>query len=358
MLRAMPNTWKFPAFDELAANRARARQAVLTKPAGSLGMLEDTAIQLAGIQGTDTPASRPAAAILFASDHPVTRHGVSAYPSAVTAAMVQNFVAGGAAASVLARQLDVPLRVVDVGVDSAYDIDGATAGVAFRRDEVAAAAVGDIRCEDAMSDDVYRAALMAGAKEVDALGDDIRVLVLGEMGIGNTTVAAAIAATLLECEAGDIVGAGTGVMGPVLGNKIDVVREAAQRARGLDAHGVVKAVGGREIAALIGAAARAIERRITVLVDGFIVTSAMLALSRMDAAARNGMLFAHRSHERGHARVLQSMEARPLLDLGMRLGEGSGALTALAVIDLACALHNQMATFADANVPGPVGDDQ
>jgi len=350
--------WTFPKIDEAVAARARARQAVLTKPAGSLGQLEEIAIQLAGFQADDAPKSRPAAAILFAADHPVVRHGVSAYPAEVTAAMVQNFVAGGAAASVLTRQLGVPLHVVDVGVASPYDLSGARSDVVFRRDPVADAAVGDIRVEDAMSDEVYRAALAAGAREIEALPDDVRTVVLGEMGIGNTTVAAAVAAALLECDASEIVGAGTGVLGDALANKIDVVRDARRRAAGLDPHGVVRAVGGREIAALIGAAARAIERRITVLVDGFIVSSAMLALLHIDATARAGMLFAHRSHERGHTRLLQSLDARPVLDLSMRLGEGSGALTALAVIDLACALHNGMATFADANVPERLDSDR
>lgn len=354
MLRAMPSHWSFPPFDQSCAERARARQAVLTKPAGSLGQLEDVAVRLAGIQGSATPRSRPAAAILFAADHPVARHGVSAYPSAVTAAMVQNFVTGGAAASVLTRRLGVPLRVVDVGVQYPYDVDAPADGVTFRRTAVAAATVGDIRGADAMTDAVYRAALEAGAREVDELDDDTRILVLGEMGIGNTTVAAAVAAALIGCPAEEIVGAGTGVAGSVLANKIEVVREAAARARGLDPHAVVRAVGGREIAALIGAAARAIERRIAVIVDGFIVSSSMLALTRMDARAREGMLFGHRSQERGHQRVLHELDAQPLLDLSMRLGEGSGALTALALVDLACELHNQMATFAEANVPGPV----
>lgn len=352
----MAGDWTFPAFDLASAERARARQNVLTKPAGSLGLLEDTAVQLAGIQATDVPRSRPAAAILFAADHPVTRHGVSAYPSAVTAAMVQNFLAGGAAASVLTSKLGVPLRVVDVGVEHPYDASNVADGVSFRRAEVADAAVGDIRGEDAMSAPVYEAALAAGAREVDALGDDIRVLVLGEMGIGNTTVAAAVAAALLDCRAEEIVGAGTGVAGAALAAKIEVVREAAERAHGRAPHEIVASVGGREIAALIGAAARAIERRIAILVDGFIVSAAMLALTSMDARARESMLFAHRSRERGHHRVLQALDAQPLLDLSLRLGEGSGALTALPLLDLACELHNHMATFAGANVPGPVTD--
>ncbi len=349
--------WTFPEFDLATAQRAQARQAVLTKPAGSLGTLEQIAIQLAGFQGSDTPVGRPAAAILFAADHPVTAHGVSAYPSEVTAAMVQNFVAGGAAASVLCRRLGIPLRVVDVGVAHPYDVSSAKGDVTFRRADVASLGAGDIRTEDAMTQEVYESALAAGGREVDELPGDTRIVVLGEMGIGNTTVAAAVAAALIDCDPADIVGAGTGVASDTLANKIDVVRDAANRARGREPHEIVRIAGGREIAALIGAAARALERRIAILVDGFIVTSAMLALVHMHGQARHGLLFAHRSHERGHARLLQALDAHPLLDLSMRLGEGSGALSALPLLDLACTLHNEMATFADAEVPGRVEDE-
>ncbi len=349
--------WTFPTFDLEIAQRAQARQAVLTKPAGSLGTLEQIAIQLAGFQGSDTPVGRPAAAILFAADHPVTAHGVSAYPAEVTAAMVQNFVSGGAAASVLCRKLDIPLRVVDVGVAHPYDVSGANGDVMFRRADVASLAAGDIRTEDAMSQEVYASALAAGAREVDELPGDTRIIILGEMGIGNTTVAAAVATALIDCDPADIVGAGTGVAGDALSSKIAVVRDAADRARGHEPHEIVRITGGREIAALIGAAGRALERRIAVIVDGFIVTAAMLALVHMNEQARHGLLFAHRSHERGHERLLHALDAHPLLDLSMRLGEGSGALAALPLVDLACTLHNEMATFADADVPGPVEDE-
>ncbi|RMH39950.1 MAG: nicotinate-nucleotide--dimethylbenzimidazole phosphoribosyltransferase [Deltaproteobacteria bacterium] len=347
--------WTIPPFDDAAAARARQRQRELTKPPGSLGALESVAIQLAGWQGTDLPASRPAAAILFAADHPVARRGVSAYPQEVTAAMVANFAAGGAAASVLCRHAHVPLRVVDVGVAAPYAVP-ASAAVPVRRDAVADAPAGDICVEDAMSEDVYRAALAAGAAEIDELAADTRLVILGEMGIGNTTPASAVAAALLGCDAQEIVGAGTGVTGAALAAKIAAVDAAVRRVRGAPPDEVVRAVGGRDLAALIGAAARALERRIAVLVDGFIVTAAMLALVRMDPAARQGLLFAHRSGERGHARLLAALDAQPLVDLSMRLGEGSGALVALHLVDCACALHRDMATFASANVPGPAAE--
>ncbi|WP_437631820.1 nicotinate-nucleotide--dimethylbenzimidazole phosphoribosyltransferase [Sorangium sp. So ce854] len=351
-------SWMFPQRDASAADAARARQDTLTKPRGSLGTLEDLAVTLAGIQG-GPPASRPAAAVLFAADHPVARHGVSAYPAEVTAAMVANFVRGGAAASVLCRHLGVELRIVDVGVAHPYpvdrvDLDTLDAGAPrarLRRDPVADDPIFDLRLEDALPEAVYERALRAGAAEIDALGADTRVVLLGEMGIGNTTAAAAMTALLLGLAPEDVVGAGTGVAGAALSRKIEVVRDAVRRVQGADPHRVVRAVGGKEIAALVGAAARAIERRMAVLVDGFIVSAAALALVRIDPRARAGMLFAHRSAERGHASILAALGARPLLDLGMRLGEASAALAALPLLDAACALHAGMATFASAGVP-------
>lgn len=349
--------WSFPEPDASAAGAAQQRQDTLTKPRGSLGRLEELAIELAAIQGRP-PASRPARAVLFAADHPVTRHGVSAYPSEVTAAMITNFVRGGAAVSVLCKHLGVDLRVVDVGVTHPYEHDlGDHGGVGaqLRRDPVADAPIGDLRVEDALSEAVYERALRVGAAEIDALDDDTRVVVLGEMGIGNTTSAAALTALLLGLDPADVVGAGTGVTGAALERKLEVVRDAVRRVRDADPHRLVQAVGGKEIAALIGAAARAIERRMAVLVDGFIVSAAVLALVRMDARARRGLIFAHRSAERGHASILAALSARPLLDLDMRLGEASAALTALPLLDAACVLHAGMATFASAGVPERLG---
>ncbi|WP_437276609.1 nicotinate-nucleotide--dimethylbenzimidazole phosphoribosyltransferase [Sorangium sp. So ce375] len=353
---ALSPHWVFPELDASAVSAARARQETLTKPRGSLGALEDLAVALAGIQG-GPPASRPAAAVLFAADHPVVRHGVSAYPAEVTAAMVANFVRGGAAASVLCRHLGVELRVVDVGVAHPYERVDRGDGAQLRRDPVADDPIGDLRVEDALSEAVYERALRAGAAEIDALGGDTRVVLLGEMGIGNTTASAAVTALLLGLEPEDVVGVGTGISGDALSRKIEVVRDAMRRVQqapgGLraDPHRVVQAVGGKEIAALVGAMARAIERRMAVLVDGFIVSTAALALVRTSAEARAGMLFAHRSAELGHAHVLAALDARPLLDLGMRLGEASAALAALPLLDAACALHAGMATFASASVP-------
>ncbi|QRO00187.1 nicotinate-nucleotide--dimethylbenzimidazole phosphoribosyltransferase [Archangium violaceum] len=341
---------RIPELDQAAARSARDRQSRLTKPAGSLGMLEEVAVKLAALQGTPLPRSRPAAALLFAADHAVTRHGVSPYPSAVTAAMVENFLRGGAASSVLCRQLGVPLRVVDVGVMRPPALPSGE-GICFRRDPVADEPGGDLRVEDAMSEATFRRALAAGATEVDALPDEVRLVVLGEMGIGNTTAAAAVAALLLGRKAEEMVGRGTGVDDAGLARKVEVVGDAVRRLEGAGPERALQSAGGRELAALVGAAGRAIERRKAILVDGFIVSVAMLALERMAPGAREWMVFAHRSAEAGHRHVLEALGARPLLDLGLRLGEGSGALTALPLVDAACALHANMATFEEAGVP-------
>ena len=343
-----------PPFDLASAELARARQQRLTKPRGSLGLLEDIPVQLAGLQRTALPASRPAAAIVFASDHPVARHGVSAYPVEVTAAMLRNFVAGGAAASVLARELRVPLHIVDVGVRGAphlaFEEDIRLVRASVARDEV-----GDLRVEDAMSEATFSRAVLAGAAAVDALPSGVLVLALGEIGIGNTTATSAVATILLDAhgeEADVLVGAGTGVSGAALARKRAVVRDALARVGKVGSPlEAVRRLGGRDIAALFGAAARACERGMAILVDGFIVSTAVLALVRTAPAVRRSLFFAHRSAEPGHRRVLEAMEARPLLDLELRLGEASGALLALSLLDHACALHVRMATFASAGIP-------
>jgi nicotinate-nucleotide--dimethylbenzimidazole phosphoribosyltransferase len=348
----MEPAFEIPSPDLIAAQAARVLQGRLTKPPGSLGALEDLPVQLAALQREVRPRSRPAVAVIFAADHPVAARGVSAYPQEVTAAMMSNFANGGAAAAVGARLLGVPLQVVDVGVATPYRMR--PGAVAIRRDRVADAPVGDIALADAMSDATAMAAVRAGSSVVAELPSDTRILLLGEMGIGNTTVAAAIAAALLDEAAGEMTGAGTGVSGEALVQKREVVATAVARVRGASPWRVLTAVGGRELAALVGAAGRAAERGMAVLVDGFIVSTAMLVLTRLAPRSRAHLIFAHRSQEAGHRRVLEAMDARPLLDLSLRLGEASGALAALPLVDLACAWHGEMATFESAGVPDRV----
>jgi nicotinate-nucleotide--dimethylbenzimidazole phosphoribosyltransferase len=343
----------FPTPSESARQAALSWQMKLTKPAGSLGRLEEIAVHLAAWFDDPLPKPRPAAALLFAADHGVSRLGVSAYPREVTRAMVQNFLAGGAAACVFSRQLQVPLTVIDVGVEGGR-LDWS--GPGYVRADVAEHPSGDLVSTDAMGDLTLDAAVLAGQRAVRGLASDTRVVVLGEMGIGNTTVASALAAGLAGGDPESWVGRGTGVEGPAMATKCDVVRRALERVgRKSSARELLRRLGGREIAAIVGAMMESARMRRIILVDGFIVTVAAFAAVRLEPRVRPALLFAHRSAEAAHGRLLELLDARPLLDLEMRLGEGSGALVALPLLDLACHLHEEMATFDSAGVPDRCG---
>jgi len=309
------------------------------------------AVWLADVQQTERPAAGPCAAIVFASDHPVSHLGVSAYPREVTPMMAINLATGGAAASVLARLQGIPLHVVDVGAEP-YPVPTTAPGVHWRRVDVGGT-VGNLVDSDAMDTTALQGALSAGADAVDALPSDTKLVLFGEMGIGNTTPASAIAARLLGLDATAMVGPGTGVTGAALEAKRVKVQQALDRTEGVtDPMAVLGALGGREIAAIVGAIGRAAELGMAVLIDGFIVSSAALVAAKQDARVRDFMWFGHRSAEPGHAAILQEMDAATLVDAGLRLGEASGALTALPLIAAAVALHNEMATFEEASVPG------
>jgi nicotinate-nucleotide--dimethylbenzimidazole phosphoribosyltransferase len=332
---------------------ARVRQGELTKPAGSLGRLETLAIELAGLQHTDRPRAARAPIIIFAGDHGIAAQGVSAYPQAVTIAMMSNFAAGGAAISVLARELGSDLEVVDAGSLAEAPI----AGVVTDKPRCGTR---DFSHEAALDGAEVAFALDCGRRAVAraaASGPDL--LILGEMGIGNTTSAAAIAAALLKTSAETMTGAGTGLDASGRAHKARVI-DAALAHHGLIATGVsperiLCAVGGLEIAAISGAIIAAAQRGIPILADGFIASVAALAATRLNPSCRPYLIFSHRSAEQGHRLVLEALEARPLLDLDLRLGEASGAALALPLLRLACALHNQMATFAEAAVPDRAG---
>lgn len=349
--REMPSTWietPCPAPSAHHEAAARARQAVLTKPAGSLGMLEELAIRLAALQATERPRAANAPIILFAGDHGVTAQGISAYPSAVTVEMLKNFANGGAAVAVLARALDVPLKVIDAGTLAPEPLPGVVTDKPRRGTR-------DFTVEPALTEDELAFALAAGRRAVEAeVAADL--VLFGEMGIGNTTAAAAIAAALLAKTPDEIAGAGTGLDAAGVTHKVEVIASSLAR-HGLDGPGadprrVLACVGGLEIAALTGAIIAAAQAGRPVLVDGFIVTVAALAATRLNPSCAPWLIYSHRSAERGHATLLAALGARPVLDLDLRLGEGSGAATALAVLRLACALHNGMATFDEAAVSG------
>ena len=318
-----------PAANADARAAASARQAQLTKPPGSLGRLEEIAVFVAGWHGVERPHIVRGRAVVFAGNHGVVARGVSAFPAAVTAQMVANFAGGGAAINALAESAGLSLSVVPL------DLDRPTA---------------DFALGPAMSEEECLAALNAGA---GAIGD-ADLLVLGEMGIGNSTAAAALAAASFGGSGADWVGPGTGVDAAGLSRKAATVDAAlACHAGQLDrAFEVLRRVGGREIAAIAGAILAARHARVPVILDGFIGTSAIAPLARATPAIVDHCLAGHCSAEPGHRRLLDRIGLAPLLSLDMRLGEGSGAAVATQVVRAALAAHDGMATFAEAGVAG------
>ena len=333
---------------ENAAAAARARQGELTKPLGALGDLETLAITLAGWQGCVLPRLERVHISVFAADHGVTEEGVSAFPAAVTGEMIRNFVRGGAAISVLANALGATLEVINLGTIGHAVIAGA-------HDVVLGAGTANFVNGPAMTDAQLEGALEAGRQSVErALGSEAQLYIGGDMGIGNTTAAAALACALLSATPEALAGPGTGLDERGVVRKAAVIRRALEKHSGhlKTARDVLQRVGGFEIAALAGAYVRCAQLGLPALIDGFISGAASLAASRIRPGAQAWWLFAHRSKEPGHAAILAALEARPLLDLGMRLGEGSGAAVAVPLLRLACQLHAGMATFSEAGVSG------
>ncbi|MDT8880791.1 nicotinate-nucleotide--dimethylbenzimidazole phosphoribosyltransferase [Halomonas saccharevitans] len=332
--------------DAACAERVGRYLDTLTKPPGSLGRLEDLAVTLAGLTGEDFPGVTPPAVVVFAADHGVAEEGVSAFPQAVTAQMVANFVAGGAAINVFSRRIGARLEVVDVGVASELPAHGIV------RDRVRPGTANLAR-EDAMSRDEALAAIAVGrraARRVQAAG--CRCLIAGEMGIANTTASSAMLAALTGAPVSELVGAGTGVAGDTLAHKRAVI-EAALLERAPDRDDpleVLARLGGLEIAAMAGAFLEAASHRLPILVDGFIATVAALTACRLEPALRPYLIFGHRSHEPGHRLALEALGAEPLLDLALRLGEGSGAVLAFPLLEATTAMLAEMATFATAGV--------
>jgi nicotinate-nucleotide--dimethylbenzimidazole phosphoribosyltransferase len=334
--------------DQNATHAARERQSQLTKPPGALGDLEGLAITLAGWQGRVQPSLERVHISVFAADHGVTEEGISAFPAAVTAEMIRNFVRGGAAISVLARTLGASLEVVNLGTLGETPIAGA-------HDVRLGPGSANFVKGPAMTDEQLTGALEAGRASVErARAGQAQLYIGGDMGIGNTTAAAALASALLSARPEVLAGPGTGLDAAGVAHKAAVIRRALERHTGhlRTARDALQRVGGFEIAALAGAYVRCAQLGIPALIDGFIAGSAALAASRMRPGAQAWWLFAHRSKEPGHTAILEALEARPLLDLGLRLGEGSGAAAAVPLLRLACELHAGMATFAEAGVSG------
>ncbi|MFN3612160.1 nicotinate-nucleotide--dimethylbenzimidazole phosphoribosyltransferase [Tepidimonas sp.] len=336
-----------PAVSDLHDAALAARlQALLddkTKPLGSLGRLEALAQRLGLILGTEAPALREPQLAVFAADHGLAAHGVSAYPSDVTWQMVENFLAGGAAVSVLARQHALALTVVDCGVRHAFAprpglVDAKVAwGTA---DALQQPAMTDAQCAQALRHGIDLARRLPG-----------NVLLLGEMGIGNTSAAALLMSRLTGLDIADCTGAGTGLDAAGVQRKIDVLRRVlARHAQATEPLEALAALGGLEIATMTGAVLQAAAERRVIVVDGFITTAAVLVAARLRPHVLQRCVFAHRSGERGHALLLAHLKAEPLLDLGLRLGEGSGAALAWPLLVSACAILREMASFGAAGV--------
>ncbi|MCV7166317.1 nicotinate-nucleotide--dimethylbenzimidazole phosphoribosyltransferase [Mycobacterium stomatepiae] len=333
--------------DAEAAAAARARQDTLTKPRGALGRLEDLSVWVASCQGHCPPRQfERARVVVFAGDHGVAKSGVSAYPPEVTAQMVANIDAGGAAINTLAAIADATVRVVDVAVD-AEPLSEQIGAHKVRR------ASGDIASHDALTDEETARAIAAGRRiadeEVDAGAD---LLIAGDMGIGNTTAAAVLVAALTNAEPVAVVGFGSGIDDAGWARKTAAVRDALFRTRPVlpDPVALLRSCGGADLAAMAGFCAQAAVRHTPLLLDGMAVTAAALVAERLAPGARQWWQAGHRSTEPGHALALTALDLDPILDLRMRLGEGSGATLALPVLRAAVATLSSMATFTGAGV--------
>jgi nicotinate-nucleotide--dimethylbenzimidazole phosphoribosyltransferase len=332
--------------DNTAIEQARARQQVLTKPAGSLGRLEEVAIQIAGITRQIMPVITQKVVIVMASDHGITAEGVSAYPSAVTTQMVYNFLRGGAAINALARQAGAKVVIVDIGVAAELHApDLIERKVAY--------GTANMALGPAMTQEQMLEAISTGLDIMEAqVKQGVELVATGEMGIGNTTAASAITAAILQLPVAQVTGRGTGLNDEQLAHKVRVI-ERALATNTPDAHNpldVLMKVGGLEIAGLVGVILAAGAQRIPVVIDGFIAGAAALVATELNPHLSGYLIAGHTSVEQGHWHILTHLGLRPLLNLDLRLGEGTGAALAMNIIEGALRTHCEMLTFAEAGV--------
>ncbi|MBS0424845.1 MAG: nicotinate-nucleotide--dimethylbenzimidazole phosphoribosyltransferase [Proteobacteria bacterium] len=326
---------------------AQQRQEQLTKPPGSLGRLEEIATRLSALQNTQRPSADRAHIVIFAADHGVAVEGVSAFPQSVTAEMIRNFARGGGAINVLARTLGASLEIINLG--TVHEIQA----LENVRDRRLGPGTANFVHEPAMTWEQLGQALTAGSEAIECAQSASRQpFIGGEMGIGNTTSATALACLLLHEDPVLLTGRGTGLDAAGVMHKMAIIKRALALHRPqinspLDA---LRRVGGFEITALTGAYIRGAQLGLPVLIDGFISSAAALAAEHIAPGCKEWFIFSHRSAESGHAAILKALDADPLIDLNMRLGEGSGAAVALNLLRMACALHNEMATFSEAHV--------
>ncbi len=352
MKRVLDITLRILPLDEVAMRAARERQDQLTKPRGSLGRLEELAVRVAGMTGRERPRLPRKTVIVLAADHGVAAEGVSAYPQVVTAQMVQNILRGGAAINVLARQAGARVVVADLGV----------ATVLPQHPKLIDKKIGpgtkNMTRGPAMSREAALAAIGAGIAIVEAeVEGGLDLIATGDMGIGNTTASSAITAAITGCAVVGVTGRGTGVDDAGWNRKVAVIERALEvnRPDPSDPLDVVAKVGGYEIAGLAGVMLGAAAHRVPVIIDGLISGAAALIASGLSSAVRDYLIAAHTSVEIGHRVILQHLGMVPLLDLGLRLGEGTGAVLAMQLVDDALAVLDEMATFDEAGVATEVG---
>lgn len=335
-----------PLPDQHFLQLAIQRQQQLTKPASSLGKLEQLSIQLAAMQATEHPCVDKVWISVFAADHGIAEAGVSAFPQAVTAEMVRNFVQGGAAINVLAKQHQANLEIIDVGVASSLS------GLKIIHQKVASGTA-NFLYQPAMTEIQLQRALQAGKDAVSrAIKNHAQLFIAGEMGIGNTSSATTLACCLLDISALKLTGAGTGLDTAGIQHKVKIIQQALNSFKHSKSQplSTLQHFGGFEIVALTASYLAAAQQRIPILVDGFICSVAALVATRINPEIDSWLIFSHCSHEQGHQTILHALNANPLLNLNMRLGEASGAATAIPLLRTACALHTQMATFSQAEV--------
>lgn len=332
---------------EQAIQAANERQLQLTKPPGSLGKLEELAIRFSAVQKTQQPQINNVHISIFAADHGIANEHVSAFPQVVTTEMIKNFSRGGAAISVLAKELNAKLEVVDLGtVVEPGELDGVISNRI-------AAGTANFANQAAMTDEQLDKALNAGVEAVQrAIDSNAHVFIGGDMGIANTTSATAMACTYLDKTPDALAGPGTGLDEKGVAHKVKVIEQAlaTHEATSLSEIEVLQYFGGFEIAALTGAYIYAAQKGLPVVIDGFIATAAALAAVKIKPGCESWFIYAHQSHEPGHRLMLEALNAEPLVNLNMRLGEGSGAAVVIPLLRQACDLHANMATFAEAGV--------
>ncbi len=333
--------------DEKWITKAQARLDEQTRPQGSLGQLEKIITNIVAITEQERPSLKKKKIFIFACDHGIEQEGVSLFPKEVTTAMVMNFLNEGATINALARHIDADISVVDVGVDAEFGEHDQLIGAKVRK------GTRNFKLESAMTPEELDQALTTGWDVIHkAYKNDVDIIGLGEMGIANTTVASAVIAAALNVDAREVSGKGTGLDNEGIQHKAAIINEAIKHHQSTlkDPLSILQHVGGYEIAAMTGAILACVTLRVPVVIDGWIVSASALIAYQLQPIVLDYLFFAHQSEEKGHQLVLNTFNKKPLLDLSMRLGEGSGAALAMNILEAGIRIYNEVATFAEAQV--------